>query len=313
MPRKISLGCKKVLADHSRPGLKACQNCLELMPSESETVNSQEDHVDVKQEFEETQEKVELMSPEVFTSAMEDVPKVTSCEICKFVGTESGMVVHMRDRHPNCPTCGFVASKPTLLKRHFKSKKHLFMIADLDLKTQKVEPISETNMSPRSSPKAHPQVLVSTNFSAKAYTCQECGKAFSTRDSLRAHKKHVHVRDVGPLDAECELCGAILTSNSYRDHLKKKHGITKIPKKSCFWCGQSMGVDKLKDHAKEHHFWGKFSCKACYFKGHFATDLAKHINLSHKGVVEAKCPQCEKGWSADDIEKHYRDMVARWL
>ena len=121
-------------------------------------------------------------------------------------------------------------------------------------------------------------------------------------------------REVGPLDVECESCGSVMTCSTYPVHMKKTHGVTtQTWLRQCFWCDMSLSMLTLQRHARFYHFWGKFSCKEshCNFKGDFATELVEHINCVHKGEVDAKCPECKKGWSVNEIENHYKECVTK--
>ena len=310
--RKISLGCQKVLADDSRADLQACQNCLELMPGEwweRDTVNYQEEHIDVKQEFEESQQGVDVPDGDLKIQRVERISESTM-SYSHSPNPQSQMPVSSTNLSESandlsCHECGKTFSRIQNLRDH---KKYVH------------------------------------GEDRRGLMCGKCGKTFLRHENLRKHWNKMHpdmklpkyinwnvpgssttvdlplqdkrnVREIGPLDVECELCGAILTCDNYHRHIKTMHGVMLAPKKSCFWCGKSVSVNHLKDHAREHHFWGKFSCKEpeCNFKGDFATDLAGHINLMHKGEVDAECPQCKKGWPANEIENHYKECLTEKL
>ena len=245
VPRKISLGCQKVLVNDRRADLQACKNCLKLMPHEKwemETVNCQDKHINVKLKNEEHQQ--ELVSSQ-------EHDKGLTCHkgkdlICSICATYATYPLHIPKTFP----------KSGYLKRHWK--------------------------------KFHPDVKLP--------------KYIEEKKSLR---------EIGPLDVECELCGAIRTCGSFIDHMQRIHGATGGFKRNCFWCGNSLSVHHLRTHARKYHFWGRFSCKEseCSYKGNFATDLAGHINDVHKGEGEAECPQCKKGWPVNEIENHYKECV----
>ena len=320
--RRISLGCQKVLANESKVDLQACQNCLTLMPCqwwERKTVNIQEEHINFKQEFEEPPEKVDVLDGE------EDLDLKIQIEDQITESTLSPP--HSPNPHSQIP-----ASSTNLLEGG-----HDFSCQECGKTFSKIENLDD-----------HKKYVHGKK--RNSLTCSKCGKAFlgGSAYNLRKHWNKMHpetklpeyvnwnlhgtsttvavdnplqdngtVPEMGPLDLECELCGTILTSNSYRSHIIRAHGksLALAPTKNCFWCGHSVSVNHLADHAKEHHFWGKFSCREpkCNFKVDFATDLAGHINLTHKNEVEARCPQCKMGWPANDIENHYKECVTEYF
>lgn len=123
--------------------------------------------------------------------------------------------------------------------------------------------------------------------------CMECGRIFSSRDSL---KKHMMIH-AGHLPFTCDICGKGFTwKEGVRRHLFKHLGISDDLSPMCQICGKKVSRETtLKDHLKihlrtEHEF-------KCHFQGcgkSFTTEkfLNRHINDRHSSR-RYKCDNCE--------------------
>ena len=94
-----------------------------------------------------------------------------------------------------------------------------------------------------------------------------------------------------------------------------EYSISQRKKVKCTWCNEVMFQNRFDFHKKRKHLWGEFRCPECGAESFFAQDLIQHIkhheNLKEEGKETlAECPICQKTYSFELLEAHYKSCVA---
>ena len=129
------------------------------------------------------------------------------------------------------------------------------------------------------------------------FSCAECGKRFTARNSLRMHITGIHLNQ-GEL---CNYCEKIVSFGNLKRHIKEKHQKVKKP---CPECGREYGMSNLSHHIRAVHKRENKQCPApgC---GRFLSrsNISTHIKSSHADLKKV-CDICNEELSYDLYSDH---------
>ena len=127
------------------------------------------------------------------------------------------------------------------------------------------------------------------------FSCQDCGKQYTTENGLVAHVKRVHKG----IKYKCNQCDKEFTTSSNRSlHIRSYHEHVKY---ECSMCDhQATSKGNLISHKKSVHDSVKYLCNICDDKLTSKHGLRYHIELKHKGIVKQyNCNDCNKKFKAE--------------
>ena len=122
------------------------------------------------------------------------------------------------------------------------------------------------------------------NIKVKGKQCDQCGKIFSTKQSLEYHLK-VHSRSY---DNKCDGCGKSYIKSSRLQECKNTHaGIFKF---SCDQCEyKTNNTNLFNRHAAIHSTEKLFTCPLCSHPSRTAQALREHVTrVHHKTLCQAE-------------------------
>lgn len=137
----------------------------------------------------------------------------------------------------------------------------------------------------------------------KKYQCNECGRKYRNKNSLR---KHVHSHLLGPL-YECDICEK--RYHSY--HSLKCHILSHLNNQNykCKLCDKTFNeVHSLTRHIKQHSREKLYKCKVCLKAFSYNFTLKRHYQEMHTKLPSYICDICgvtckRKG----DINRHIKE------
>lgn len=191
------------------------------------------------------------------------------CDLCQAACTTSQLLKkHKLKCHGEGLICEF-CKKVYMSRYHLKQ--HLNKVHPsnaLDLKCH----LCDYRTHNRFNLKGH----IDRHNKAASFICDECGKGFYSRSTLKEHKRGKHGSGF-----PCELCGAVLTSMSnLRQHRKTHEPKSAGVKYQCDICGQ-----------------GYRARSKCAFRLHV---------LKHQGIVKQfKCSDCNKILTSDNSYRQH--------
>ena len=134
------------------------------------------------------------------------------------------------------------------------------------------------------------------NHSCVFYSCDVCGKQFSSISTVQAHKKSIH-EEKGI--HSCEMCGKTFDRSSLLNTHIRNHHTEKV---SCHICGTKINPHYLRIHLLTHE--DKVICKICNKE---VKQLRHHMMTVHKSDEQKaqQCPDCGKGFiDINRLKKH---------
>lgn len=148
----------------------------------------------------------------------------------------------------------------------------------------------------RSSLSAHRKThSISSNF-----TCFICGKQFKLDFAL---KSHLIVHNTGQF--KCDICQKVLKyKRSLQTHINRHHNIHNY---NCEDCGDTfVSSSELINHKVKHKVDKNMECHLCGYKTHTKKNLIIHLKR-HTGNKEYKCNICKVCFfTLGDLHRHQR-------
>ena len=142
------------------------------------------------------------------------------------------------------------------------------------------------------------------------FECQECGKFYKTKYSLKNHQR-IHI--AGSDTFQCKECGRCFPRlNELRLHEKTHRNSKK--NFECEECGKCFTLKgNLKQHLGTHSDYRPFQCTVCGKGFKFRSNLIEHCRL-HFGFKPFKCKECGKSYRTSTHLKshsktHSKDKV----
>ena len=310
VPRKISMGCRKVIEKDVDEGYKSCRECLAL----SNALDPQ-----CKVEIMETEEKTEDFEEKIDDECVAQVSSAmdTSHNICD------------EDDNAECIPLG----ENSILYSEHDSKETISKIKSNRWRNQIARELTDGTRDFFECPwcdRKFPQKGSAFYIHRKMdhfwgkFWCLKCQfKANFAKDL----KKHMQNEDHTEESlANCPQCkkrfNFLLLEPHYEaciiSTIKKMNrwgvGREVAPKEKCPWCEEYFvqGSKTLEFHKKREHLWGDFKCADCDFQANFAKNLIEHVEReTHDDKQKVTCPRCQRRFMLNDIESHSGDCTTR--
>ena len=126
----------------------------------------------------------------------------------------------------------------------------------------------------------------------KKKPCEICGRIFNDPSSLRRHL-NTH-RGIKPYS--CDDCGKAFSEKKQRDEHYNSEHLGMNTKKPCEFCGKEFSHSfSLKQHLKSHTGTRDHVCPDCGSSFYDEAILRAHIQRTHLGIKNHKCPEPECG------------------
>ncbi|XP_045470848.1 zinc finger protein 492-like isoform X1 [Harmonia axyridis] len=159
--------------------------------------------------------------------------------------------------------------------------------------------IFENSAKPKEAdPEAKTDFIELLDNNQMVLTCRECGKAFTTLEGLRCHKR-LHT---GAL-FKCKYCDKEYTRQNHLQRHELSHNRRKVH--VCRICSKTLTrLEHLKRHLTTHLKEKPFSCTRCKRGFNRSEHLENHVARC-KGDRIHICDICNKGFNrADSLEVH---------
>ena len=174
-----------------------------------------------------------------------------------------------KDTNVNCPYCDYVAAQPRCLRPHIEVK-HLNM--------------------------------------RESFSCEICGKVYTSRSAVTLHMKSVHEKiryscDVEGCDYVCasgkfisyfpssvEVHICFISGQQLKNHKLHTHEGVVF---TCDRCGKTFATkSRMKKHVNTIHSDVMLMCEKCDYKTKCKIRLKEHTQAEHEGK-KVCCPQCD--------------------
>ena len=138
----------------------------------------------------------------------------------------------------------------------------------------------------------------------EVYFCDQCGRQFMTKGSLRNHIQVEHDKK----EFECKTCHQTFKTHNKRDeHQILIHSTDE--KYNCKFCGKRFGnIGRLKGHITYYHEEPKFKCQFCGKMFKVQESLEGHERM-HKGEKPFPCTHCVESFTCKKgLAQHMRGV-----
>ena len=303
--RKISLECQKFLADDNKVNIKACQNCLELVPCEwfeRETVNSHQKHINIKKELEETQQEIDFIQEHNVLGEVEELNSRTLKVKGLWESTKSPS--HSPTLLPHMP----VSSTNLLLKENAAddSSKGVFLVKN-------VARINPGSVTERKSDREIGPLDVECEFCGDIFTC----------GSFPKHVKKMH-GVTSTFKRKCFWCADSVGFHNMKGHAKEHHflGSFSCKESECNF-KENFARDLVSHINCEHEGEVDAECPQCEkgwpvieIENHYKECLTQHLKTLNSRVINECCGTCGKVFKSgkglrEHKIKHLREQAEK--
>ena len=308
VPRKISIGCHKVIEKDVDAGYKSCRECLEL----SNAIYPQ-----CKVEI--TEGKGEIVKEAMADPCATDDPSdMDTSQNIYDMEDNPGYIQHGEFNENGSKETIPTNAKSNRWRNQFSGDStdgtsDYFKCPWCDRKF-----IDTSKNRGKKLPKAfyiHRKMEHFWGF----FMCPKCQfKANFARD-LMEHIRNADHREESLADCpQCKKKVAFLSLDTHYESCvisaMKKTISPVAPKEKCPWCEEYFiqGSRTLESHKKRVHFWGDFKCAECNFQANFIKDLIVHAGREeHNDKQKVTCPRCRKLFKLFDMESHFANCKTR--
>lgn len=133
-----------------------------------------------------------------------------------------------------------------------------------------------------------------SHLGAKTFVCEYCGKAYSQKSYLVAHKRMIHgIRKSMPKQHRCNLCSKSFAS----EHGLQNHASQHSQSFLCAQCGKEFATNyALTLHNRRHTGERPYQCKLCAKA--FARSAALRVHkLTQTGEKPYTCDLCGQNFT----------------
>ena len=267
------------------------------------------------------------------------------CPTCgKNYSKKSSFQYHLEHCQPDtgeqleCDKCTYVTHKRILMENHKKRVHKTAESVNCDLCDQ--------TFSSAKGVKEHKELkhISKEKLMTIPCHCHKCEKKFENSNGLNEHLKNCleeaekknlkccycksenwlsriaverhTAEDHQSLSKVCEVCDAVLSTQTYRRHIKAHK--TKPEELKCADCEETFTYHPtyMKHRLKVHNdtSFTHYSCNYCEAKFIEKKMLEEHVNMKHTHENEYKCPQCKfTTYRKGGVEHHIKVVHERAL
>ena len=220
-----------------------------------------------------------------------------------------------------CPECGKWYSSQCTLRDH-RNRVHNF---NVKLKTYDCEFCNESLIFDHRNKFMQHKHKCKKDIFGKAFLCTDCGKNYSSQNSLTAHRKSMHEKRMRNL--ECPFCKTIITARhqSYLDVHIRSCNVANSPEYDKFECERCHKRHQNKEAFEKHI--GKcllkpspkpvsvteYPCNydGCTFVTKRLLTYKNHVNTVHLNLpkISFPCKYCDKIFYRKSSLKFHTDKI----